>query len=89
MNHSKPMRHPEIVAQDLGDETLLYDAHGQAMHVLNATACHIWQLCDGRHTLADIEQSLRDNFAIPEDHNLSQDIQQTLNTLTAKGLLQS
>jgi len=89
MNQLKPTRHPAIVAQDLGDETLLYDAQGQAMHVLNATACYIWQLCDGQHTLADIEQHLKENFSIPEHRDLGQDIRQTLTTLTAKGLLQA
>jgi hypothetical protein len=87
MNTSLPLRNPDITLQDVGDEVVLYSAAADAVHVLNPTAKLIWQRCDGRHTLADIEQTLRANFTIPPDRDVMADIRQTLETFAGKGLL--
>jgi hypothetical protein len=88
MNSTKPSRRPDIVVQDSGDETLLYSAEAEAIHVLNPTARRIWDLCDGQHTLAHIEQILRASFFIPADRDVAADIEQTLTLFAEKGLLQ-
>jgi hypothetical protein len=87
MNTTKPLRNPDITLQDIGNEVVLYSATADAVHVLNPTAKLIWELCDGQHTLANIEQVLRANFAIPPDQDVMADIRQTLETFAAKGLL--
>lgn len=84
-----PAAKPGIVVEALGDETLLYSAEGKAIHVLNPTANLIWTLCDGSHTISDMEKAVRANFAVPEAHDLIKDVQQTLDTFRGKGLLQS
>lgn len=88
MNDNKPTRNPTIDVLDLDNETLLYDTQSKTIHSLNATAYSIWKMCDGQHTLSDIEQQLRKTFAIAESHDLSQDVRHTLDALNAKGLLQ-
>ncbi len=85
MNLTKPVH---ITVQEMGEETLLYSTEAEAVHVLNPTAKLIWDLCDGEHTLADIEQALRASFSISAEHDVAADIRQTLETFAGKGLLQ-
>jgi hypothetical protein len=84
----KPIRRSGITVKNLGHETLLYSAEGEAIHVLNATAQLIWELCDGKHTVTDIEQSLRTSFSVPAEQDVMADVRRTLETFNDKGLLQ-
>lgn len=88
MSTTKPVRTPGVVVQDIGDETLLYSAEGEAIHVLNPTARLIWELCDGEHTTADLVQALRASFSIDAERDVTADIRRTLEDLAARGLLQ-
>ena len=84
----KPVRKPDISIKDIGGEALLYNTDEEAIHILNPTAQLIWEFCDGTHTVADIEQAIRTNFSVPDGHDVTADIQQTLAVLIDKGLLQ-
>jgi hypothetical protein len=84
----KPIRRPDIVAQDMGDETLLYSAKDQIIHVLNPTARRIWELCDGAHTVEDMVKALQASFSIAPERKVLEDIQRTLEVLAEKELLQ-
>ena len=74
MNTTKPVRTPGIIAQDVGEETLLYSAEGEAIHVLNPTARRIWELCDGEHTTAELVQALRARFSIAGEYDVTGDV---------------
>lgn len=87
-----------LVLEQAGHETLLYHAAGQvegdaslggAIHALNPTARLIWDLCDGTHSVAEIETALRAAFDVPADYDLHLDIQRTLEVFWRKGLLQA
>ncbi|MDN3514522.1 MAG: PqqD family peptide modification chaperone [Candidatus Brocadia sp.] len=86
-NTQKPVRKQGIIIQEIGHETLLYDAQGKTVHVLNPTAKLIWQLCDGAHTAEDMEQTIRSKFSVASDHDVSADIQRTLAVFVDKGVL--
>jgi hypothetical protein len=88
MNATRPVREPGIIVQDVGDETVLYSAERKAIHILNPTAGRIWELCDGEHTLADMDKALRASFSIAGEHDVMGDIWRTLEVLADKGLLQ-
>lgn len=88
MNPTKPIRKPDIIAQDIGDETLLYSAKDKIIHVLNPTAKLLWELCDGAHAAAGMEEALRASFSITAEHQVTEDIQRTLEIFASKGLLQ-
>ena len=88
MNPLKPVRKPGVTVKDMGEETFLYSADEEAIHILNPTAQLIWELCDGEHTVADMEQSIRANFSVPDEHDVTKDIQRTLDVFADKGLLQ-
>ena len=79
-------RSPAVLQRNLGAETFLYTNEMGAVHVLNGTARLIWDLCDGRHTLADIEQAVRAQFAVGENYDLYPDIRRAIAALLEKGL---
>jgi len=83
----KPTRKPGIAVKDIGNETLLYSAKGEAIHVLNPTAKLIWELCDGEHTITEMEQAIRANFSVTDEHDVTEDIRRTLEIFAEKGLL--
>ena len=51
----RPKRKPDVICRAAGQETLLYDSATDSVHVLNATARMVWELCDGCHTAAGSE----------------------------------
>lgn len=87
MNATKPIRKTDIVVEELGNETLLYSAEGKAVHVLNPAAKLIWQLCDGQHSLAEMETILRTSFSVTDEQDVAADIEQTIDAFVTKGLL--
>ena len=89
MNTTKPLRKPGIIVLDIGHETLLYNVRGKAVHILNPTARLIWELCDGVHTVAEIEQAIRSKFSVVSEHDVSGDIQRTLEAFASKGVLEN
>ncbi|HRV95246.1 MAG TPA: PqqD family peptide modification chaperone [Anaerolineae bacterium] len=84
----KPIRKSNIMVKDIGDETLIYSLEQEKVHVLNPTARLIWKLCDGQHSLADMEEILRSRFFIATDHDVIDDVKQTLRVFATQGLLQ-
>ncbi|GJQ48662.1 MAG: hypothetical protein HKUEN01_10480 [Candidatus Kuenenia stuttgartiensis] len=89
MNFSKPKKKQKgVIIQDIGKEVVLRNVDEKTIHVLNTTARIIWELCDGEHTIGDIERKLRETFSIPDDTNIRNDIVNTLNALTEKGMLE-
>ena len=87
IGEERPARKPGVTALSMGDETLLQDTDAHAIHVLNRTAQLIWELCDGEHTVAGIEQSVRAHFGLPPDRDILPDIERTLQAFADKGLL--
>jgi hypothetical protein len=85
----KPVRKAGITAKGIGDETLLCSAKEEAVHVLNPTAKLIWELCDGEHTVADMEQAIRASFSVADEQDVSKDVQRTLDVFADKGLLRA
>lgn len=81
------MRVGAITQQTIGNETLLLDSTGGAVHVLNATALVIWQLCDGKHTPSAIVSALHAQFDLQGVDTVAEDVKQTLTLFSDKGLL--
>lgn len=88
MNTTRPVRKLGITAKDIGGETLLYSAAEEAIHILNPTAQLVWELCDGEHSMEDMEQAIRASFAVADEHDVTGDIRRTLEVFADKGLLQ-
>jgi hypothetical protein len=83
----RPRRAPGVLTKQVGSESILYKSTNEEIHVLNSTARLVWDLCDGEHTVEEIEQSIRKNFAVPPGYHLTEDILETLRVFSQKGLL--
>lgn len=87
MNTTRPVRKPGITVKDIGGETLLHSTEEEAIHILNPTAQLIWELCDGEHTVKDMEQVVKARFSVADEHDVAGDIRRTLEAFANKGLL--
>jgi hypothetical protein len=87
MNKIRPVRRQGIFLQDIGREALLYSVRGKIFHVLNPTARFIWELCDGEHTIEDMEQAIRNRFSLTKEYDIAGDILQALKLFRSNGLL--
>jgi len=61
-----PKRLGKMEGKDLGDEYMIYDVEGDAVHILNGTARELYLLCDGHHSVDDLAQSLVDRYGVDE-----------------------
>lgn len=48
----------EATVRQLTDEFIIYDKKTEHAHCLNKTAWDVWQLCDGKTTVAEIIQKI-------------------------------
>jgi hypothetical protein len=54
----------DIIWRRIADEVVVLRDNGLSTHVLNKTAAHIWELCDGRHGTDEIVDSLCKRFDV-------------------------
>lgn len=82
----KPVRRENVLERQVGDEWVLYDTVGRAVHVLNAPARFVWLRCDGEHALDDMVREAREQFEV-EEATARQDIGECLETLYQTGAI--
>lgn len=60
-----PTRKNNLAWRPVGDETVIIDLDGnRTFHQLNEVGSLIWNLCDGKHSVEEIEQKLMEEFAV-------------------------
>ncbi len=84
---SKPRQIEGVVRQELESEAVLYHAATGKIHILNKTAECLWELCDGNHSLSDMEADLRARFQIPDEAPVANDVAETLEQFATNGLV--
>lgn len=86
----RPRQRPGLIVERAGREVLVYsagEAAGGAIHALSPSAALIWDLCDGAHSLAEIEGAVRLAYSVAAEHDLAADLRATVAEFQAKGLL--
>jgi hypothetical protein len=68
-------RDPNVVSREVAGEQILVPIRKQtagtaAIYVLNETGAHIWNRLDGQHTLAEIRDSLAEEYEV--DHGTAE-----------------
>ncbi len=58
-----------VLATDLGDEVVLYDAKHHRGHCLNRSAAVVWRNLDGQQSLRDVVARLREEVDAAADEN--------------------
>ena len=86
MSTPRPRPREGVQALPLDDELVLYDPKDAQAHVLNATAAHIWTLCDGARTIEALAHSVAAAYALDytQVHN---DVHGLITSLANAGLL--
>jgi hypothetical protein len=87
MERSGPVaRKDGIVVQDVDDELLVYDLRSNRAHCLTESAAFIWNCCDGRTSVEQMRQKIKERFGteVSEDFVLL-----ALEELGREGLLES
>jgi hypothetical protein len=83
---TRPRQLDRFLGTDLMDEYVFYDAAGEQVHVLNATARRVYLMCDGSHTVEQMVQAFVAEYEI-EEPTARADIDETLRRLEELGLV--
>jgi hypothetical protein len=84
--NSYPRRQAQIIAQKGSEEVLLFNMDDGSYYALNEVGNRIWELCDGRHRMAEMVRVLAKEYnATPEI--LETDIVEVLEDLRSKNLI--
>ena len=68
-------------------DLVLYDPSNGDVHMLNATAATVFQLCDGTHTPEEMAETLVESFNDVDYAQAYEDVKSALDTLEAKSLV--
>jgi hypothetical protein len=74
MDTRQPLRKDGILTRRIGDEWMLYDSEKGDIHVINSTAEYVWRLCDGSHSISEIQRKMQEAFDVPDGVDIIKDI---------------
>ncbi len=78
-------REAELIVEELGQETLVYDLRKDRAHCLNPASAWIWKNCDGHTGVAELTRSLSRHLGSSYQEHL---VWHSLEQLARAGLLQ-
>ena len=81
-------RATEVLASQLGDETVMMDIDRGCYYGLNVTASHIWRLLAQPMTLSGLCEQLVSEFAVPRNQ-CEQDVREFLEDLLSRGIVKA
>ena len=81
-----PTRQGELWTRREGDQTAVYDPDSGRLHVLNASALAIWELCDGETTGEEMAGAIAELTSGGTD-SASQDVVAALQALWEQQLI--
>ena len=76
---------PEVVAEAIGQETVLCNFATEQFLSLNPVGSHVWQLIEAGRPIDDITESIRSTFDAPADE-LERDVESFVSQLVAFGI---
>ncbi len=87
MDTKRPLRKDGILTRQLDDEWLLYDTGDESVHVINSMAEFILRMCDGSHSLSEIEQHVREVYLVPDETDLRKDVESIIQNFEGLGIV--
>ncbi len=76
-----------VTREQVGAEGILHDENGRQIHVLNASATRVWDLCVDRPTVSALIASLAQTYALPAEA-VRDDVLAIVSEFRARGLLE-
>jgi hypothetical protein len=83
---NKPTIPPQVMARQVGDETVILDLAGGTYYGLDPVGARIWQLMSERKTLAEICDTMLDEYEVTRD-DLERDVVELANKLLEQKLI--
>lgn len=83
---SNPRQKENVMAQEVLEEMVLYDAETEIGYSLNGSARSIWDLCDGTRSVEGICRELAEPLDVSPDL-LHEDVSRLVDELLKLGLL--
>jgi len=83
----RPLRKDSVLPREVDGESILYDTDSGSVHVVNAAARRVWDLCDGAHTVAEMAAAIRDAFDVPAGASVDEDVRRIVAQFTEMGIL--
>jgi hypothetical protein len=80
-------RKDQLLAQEVGQELVVYDQQTHTAHRLNRTAAMVWRLADGKRSVGDIASIVHDTVDLPGDEEAEELVRVALKELDGTGLL--
>jgi len=63
-------RQDDLLVQEVGDETIVYDQRRNHAHRLNRSAALVWRACNGQRTVPELAERLRPEFGAAASEDL-------------------
>jgi hypothetical protein len=81
-----PMRDPAVISRQIGDEAVLVHPTQGVIRILNPVGARIWELADGRRTVAELAGQLAGEYDAPPDQVMA-DVRRFCDDLESRGVL--
>jgi hypothetical protein len=78
-------RQHDLLVEQVGDETIIYDGESQQAHSLNRSASIVWQNSDGEHSVPQLAELLGTKMGIQPDDTI---VEYALDKLSTANLLE-
>jgi PqqD family protein of HPr-rel-A system len=82
----RPVRKQEVWLRQAEDENVVYDPDSGAVHILNATAVAIWELCDGQTDPREMVDAICGLSGLPNEV-VTEDVDRILGEFDRVGIL--
>ncbi len=86
VRQGRPSRKPGVWLRQAGDENAVYDPATGAVHLLNATALAIWDLCDGETLPAEMITAICQISGLHPDV-VTEDVERVLGEFEKAGII--
>jgi len=83
----KPLRREGVLSRQLGDESILYDSKNGNVHVINSVAEFVWNMCDGSHSLSDMERHVQERYQSSGEANVLEDLRNIIQDFLNLGVV--
>jgi PqqD family protein of HPr-rel-A system len=84
----RPARRPDVWLRQADTENVVFDPSTGAVHILNATALAIWELCDGETLTEEMVEAICGLSGLPRDV-VEEDVERILGEFKQAGILVS
>ena len=81
-------RNPELLAVDMGGETVMMDMESGNYFGINAVGSHIWDALEDGNKVADIIETVNNHFEVQEDDAIADDILAFLGDMVEQKLVE-